>query len=112
MSKRYNDAVWNVAGVRSLEAKIEAQLQRGGIVGCSKPMIWAAKHGNLPAIRAILQSGVDVNMDVRYYELDRFALWLQNTTKWMRLSCCSKLELTRTYETRGRDTALLARKRA
>ena len=27
VSKRYNDAVWNVAGVRSLEAKIEAQLQ-------------------------------------------------------------------------------------
>ena len=25
-------------------------------------MFWAAKHGNLPAIRAILQSGVDVNM--------------------------------------------------
>ena len=27
VSKRYNDAVWNVAGVRSLEAKIEAQLR-------------------------------------------------------------------------------------
>ena len=61
VSKRYNDAVWNVAGIRSLEAKIKAQLQSVGIVGCSNPMIWAAKHGNLPAIRAILQSGVDVN---------------------------------------------------
>ena len=61
VSKRYNDAVWNVAGVRSLEAKIEARLQSVGIVGCSNPMIWAAKHGNLPAIRAILQSGMDVN---------------------------------------------------
>ena len=28
VSKRYNDAVWNVAGVRSLEAKIEARLQQ------------------------------------------------------------------------------------
>ena len=61
VSKRYNDGVWNVAGIRSLEAKIKAQLQSVGIVGCSNPMIWAAKHGNLPAIRAILQSGVDVN---------------------------------------------------
>jgi len=61
VSKRYNDAVWNVAGVRSLEAKIKAQLHSVGIVGCSNPMIWAAKHGNLPAIRAILQSGMDVN---------------------------------------------------
>ena len=71
-------------------------------------MFWAAKYGNLPAIRAILQSGVDVNMDVRYYELDRFARGCRTTTKWMRLSCCSKLGLTRTYETRGRDTALLS----
>ena len=61
VSKRYNDAVWNVAGVRSLEAKIKARLHSVGIVGCSNPMIWAAKHGNLPAIRAILQSGMDVN---------------------------------------------------
>ena len=58
VSKKYNDAVWNVAGVRSLEAKIEAQLESAvGIdKGYSKPMLWAAKYGNLPAIRAILQS--------------------------------------------------------
>ena len=63
VSKRYNEVVWNVAAVRSLEAKIEAQLESaGGILGCSEPMFWAAKYGNLLAIRAILQSGVDVNM--------------------------------------------------
>ena len=63
VSKRYNEVVWNVAAVRSLEAKIEAQLESaGGILGCSEPMFWATMHGNLPAIRAILQSGVDVNM--------------------------------------------------
>ena len=63
VSKRYNEVVWNVAGVRSFEAKIEAQLQRAGRIDeCSKPMLWATMHGNLPAIRAILQSGVDVNM--------------------------------------------------
>jgi ankyrin repeat protein len=55
--------VWNVAGVRSFEAKIKAQLQRASrIDDCNEPMIWAAEYGNLPAIRAILQSGVDVNM--------------------------------------------------
>jgi len=63
VSKRYNEVVWNVAAVRSLEAKIEAQLRIAvGLVGySSSPMLWAAKYGNLPAIRAILQSGVDVN---------------------------------------------------
>ena len=66
VSKKYRDLVWSVAGVRSLEAKIEAQLRSAiGIDDCNdciKPMLWAAKYGNLPAIRAILQSGVDVNM--------------------------------------------------
>ena len=63
VSKRYNEVVWNVAGVRSFEAKIKAQLQRASrIDDCNEPMIWAAEYGNLPAIRAILQSGVDVNM--------------------------------------------------
>ena len=62
VSKRYNEVVWSVGGVRSLEAKIEAQLESEvGIIDCIKPMIWAAEYGNLPAIRAILQSGVDVN---------------------------------------------------
>jgi len=62
VSKKYRDLVWSVGGVRSLEAKIESQLQRAvGIVVCIKPMLLAAEHGNLPAIRAILQSGVDVN---------------------------------------------------
>ena len=111
VSKKYNDSVWNVAGVRSLEAKIEAQLQRAAGIddGCSKPMIWAAEHGNLPAIRAILQSGVDVNMTYGTMNWTGLHCGCQNTTKWMRLSCCSKLELTRTYETKRRMgyTALL-----
>ena len=64
-------------------------------------MIWAAKHGNLPAIRAILQSGMDVNTGPTVVGRGPVCTWLQNTTKWMRLSCCSKLGLTRTYETRG-----------
>ena len=27
----------------------------------SHPLYWAAKYGNLPAVRALLESGVDVN---------------------------------------------------
>ena len=66
VSKKYRDLVWSVGGVRSFEAKIESQLRsavgiEGPIDECSKPMLWAAENGNLPAIRAILQSGVDVN---------------------------------------------------
>ena len=61
VSKKYRDLVWSVGGVRSLEAKIEAQLHIAERNVCRAPMIWAAEHGNLPAIRAILQSGVDVN---------------------------------------------------
>ena len=62
VSKKYRDLVWSVGGVRSLEAKMEAQLESVvKMVEFSSPMLWAAEYGNLPAIRAILQSGVDVN---------------------------------------------------
>lgn len=87
VSKRYNEVVWNVAGVRSFEAKIKAQLQRASrIDDCNEPMIWAAEYGNLPAIRAILQSGVDVNMSygdtalhvaAEYDQLDAVKLLLE-----------------------------------
>jgi len=52
----------------------------------SEPMLWAAEYGNLPAIRAILQSGVDVNMSygdtalhvaAEYDQLDAVKLLLE-----------------------------------
>ena len=45
VSKTYRDTVWSVDGVRSMEPKA-LTIQK------------AAKHGNLPAVRALLQSGV------------------------------------------------------
>ena len=68
VSKRYNDAVWSVDGVRSFRAKVEAHF--AGVWPVSfdaypldnmTPMFWAARHGNLRAVRALLESGEDPN---------------------------------------------------
>ena len=62
VNKAYNDAVWSVDGVRSLEAKIKPHLVKIGKKGCiTEPLYWAAKLDNVPAVRACLESGVDVN---------------------------------------------------
>ena len=64
VSKSYNDAVWSVDGVRSMEAKIKAYVQKTGKSITKAPMYWAARHGNLPAVRALLKSGVGINEGV------------------------------------------------
>ena len=62
VSKAYNDAVWSVGGVRSLKEKIEPHFVKlGRKVLIAEPFFWAARHGNVPAVRACLESGVDVN---------------------------------------------------
>jgi ankyrin repeat protein len=63
VNKAYNDAVWSADGVRSFEAKIEAYLVRIGMKKdrIIEPMYWAVKFDNVPAVRALLESGVDVN---------------------------------------------------
>ena len=61
VSKWYNDAARSVDGVRSLEAKIKAARPDDF---SSEPLYWAARYGNLPAVRALLKSGVDVNTDL------------------------------------------------
>ncbi len=61
VSKRYNDAVWSVDGVRSLEAKIKAAWPDDY---SSEPLYWVANSGNMPAFRALLKSGVDVDTDL------------------------------------------------
>ena len=53
VNKWYNSAVWSVDGVRSIEAKMK--------LGEQFLMRWAAEHGNVPAVRACLESGVDVD---------------------------------------------------
>ena len=62
VSKAYNDEVWSADGVRSLEEKIEPHCVKiGKKVLITEPFLWAAWHGNVPAVRALLESGVDVN---------------------------------------------------
>lgn len=67
VSKAYRDAVWNVGGVQSMEAKLDkahgahwvktGKLPSEGLYTAPHPMHYAAKHGNLRAVRAFLQSG-------------------------------------------------------
>jgi hypothetical protein len=62
VSKSYRDAVWSVDGVRSMEAKIKAYLLKiGKSTITAAPMYWMARHGNLPAVRALLKAGEGIN---------------------------------------------------
>ena len=62
VSKSYNDAVWSVEGVRCMDAKIEAHLTKIG-TSFLPSMHFAAGRGNLPAVRALLEFGEDVNKE-------------------------------------------------
>ena len=76
VSKAYRDSVWSVRGVQSLEAKMAAHhLTKKNLRDIKQPICYATKYGNLPAIRALLQSGVDVNKPYRG-NLKFTALWL------------------------------------
>ena len=58
VNKAYNDAVWSAEGVRSMRAKIKAHFIEIGKKGwAGEPMYWAAKFGNIPAVRALLKLG-------------------------------------------------------
>ena len=63
VNKAYNAAVWSADGVRSLEAKIKTHFVKIGKKNWIRPhyLYWATKHGNVPAVRACLESGMDVN---------------------------------------------------
>ena len=66
VNKAYNDTVWSVEGVRSMRAKIKTHFVKIGKTNLTaKPLYWAAKHGNVPAVRALLESGEDVNKVLR-----------------------------------------------
>ena len=52
VNKTYNDTVWSADGVRSFNAKIEARLVKIGKKNLTiEPLFWAAKLGNVPAVR-------------------------------------------------------------
>ena len=62
VNKWYNSAVWSVDGVRF--DFIEAKVEEAHLVNTNRSkflMRWAAEHGNVPAVRACLESGVDVD---------------------------------------------------
>jgi len=62
VNKAYNAAVWSADGVRSMEAKIKTHFVKIEKTNwTAKPLYWAARHGNVPAVRACLESGEDVN---------------------------------------------------
>lgn len=71
VNKSYNDAVWSVDGVRSVEAKIAAYIDINPRLDwlpsthvTPAPIYWAVWYGNVPAVKALLKSGVDVNKQV------------------------------------------------
>ena len=78
VSKAYRDSVWSVRGVQSLEAKITAHEREMKFADHRRPMYYATKYGNLPAIRALLQSGVDVDEHIGWYghNKNNSALWI------------------------------------
>lgn len=64
VSKRFRDAVWSVDGVRSLQAKIDRSLV--GVPHGRDAMACAIASNNLPAIRALLKSGREVEEEIKY----------------------------------------------
>ena len=88
----YNKTVWSMDGVRSLRAKLESAFEKlkheiSSMKGSRKynkipsscmeipfapslftePIHWAAIRGNLPAVRALLDSGVDADKAAPYH---------------------------------------------
>ena len=61
VSKSYRDAVWSVPGVSSIDEKLHvAKMEHGPVRLCVEQlttMCWAARHMNLPAVRAFVESG-------------------------------------------------------
>ena len=65
VSKWCRDVVWSVGGVRSLKAKMEAKFKAaypGYSMLFSDLLYMMAFYDNVPAVRALLKSGVDVNV--------------------------------------------------
>ena len=89
VNKFYNKTVWSVDGVRSLGAKLESAFEKLKLASkasripfqpiaqtvFTEPIHWAAIRGNLPAVRALLDSGVDVDKAAVYH-------WIYPNTRW------------------------------
>ena len=69
VSKSYRDAVWSAGGVGCMRAKIKTHLDKlNDLEKSDNPVYWAARHDNLPAIKALAESGVDIinNVSTKY----------------------------------------------
>ena len=71
VNRAYRDAVWSAEGVRSLGTKIKDHVDKTSGYIVRDPMYWMALSGNSRAVRALLQSGVDVK---EVYAADETAL--------------------------------------
>ena len=71
VNRAYRDAVWSAEGVRSLGKKIEDHVDKNIV---HDPMFWMALSGNSRAVRALLQSGGDVNEVYGGFPTDTTAL--------------------------------------
>ena len=113
VSKAYRDAVWSVGGVQSMEAKLDAHkahLVKTGtklLHTAPHPMYYAAKHGNLRAARAFLQSGpwiVRTNMTWFLNEIPPRHGWLWCNSKICgAASVCSHAALVKEMIQAGAD---------
>ena len=77
VNRAYGDAVWSAEGVRSLDAKIEDHVRvnkTSGYIIVHDPMYYMTLHGSSRAVRALLQSGVDVNEVYGGFPTDTTAL--------------------------------------
>ena len=73
VNKAYNAAVWSADGVRSFEAKMRAYSVKTGNL-TPPPLYWAATFGNVPAVRALLESGMDVHKSFSYMTVLQYAV--------------------------------------
>ena len=64
VSKSYRDALWSAGGVGCIGGKIEAHslslAQASKYRNVVDPVYWAARHDNVPAIKALVESGLDI----------------------------------------------------
>ena len=63
VNKACNAAVWNEHGVVSLQLKDKMKIKGYQML----PMLWSAHQGNLPAVKALLQAGEDVDEIGNHY---------------------------------------------
>ena len=65
VSKSYRDAVWSAGGVGCMRAKIKTHLDKlNNPKKNDNPVYWAARYDNVPAIKALAESGVVIINDV------------------------------------------------